>query len=96
MTSTVYKYFDKKSTGSGGANNEIKQNLQLAEEFHKPIIRNFKKRVAYSEVKENILRADLVHMQLISKLIKVFRFLLCVIDIFGKYAWVVPLKNKKV
>ena len=35
-------------------------------------------------------------MQLISKFDKGFRFLLCVIDIFSKYAWVVPLKDKKV
>ena len=34
-------------------------------------------------------------MQLISKFNKGFRFLLCVIDIFSKYAWVIPLKNKK-
>ena len=34
-------------------------------------------------------------MQLISKFNKGFRFLLWVIDIFGKYAWVVPLKDKK-
>ena len=34
-------------------------------------------------------------MQLISKSNKGFRFLLCVIDIFSKYAWVVPLKDKK-
>ena len=34
-------------------------------------------------------------MQLISKFIKGFRFLLCVIDIFSKYAWIVPLKDKK-
>ena len=34
-------------------------------------------------------------MQLISKFNKVFRFSLCVIDIFSKYAWVVPLKDKK-
>ena len=48
----VYKFFDKKSaslTGksvsSGGiANNEIKQNLQLAEELHKPNIKNFEKK----------------------------------------------------
>ena len=33
-------------------------------------------------------------MQLISKFNKVFRSLLCVIDIFSKYAWVVPLKAK--
>ena len=41
--SMVYKCFDKKSKGSSVANNEIKQNLQLAKELHKPIIRNFKK-----------------------------------------------------
>ena len=35
-------------------------------------------------------------MQIISKFNKVFRFLLCVIDIFSKYAWVIPLKYKKV
>ena len=34
-------------------------------------------------------------MQLISKFNEGFRFLLCVIDIFSKYAWVVPLKDKK-
>ena len=34
-------------------------------------------------------------MQLISKFGKGFRFLLCVIDIFSKYAWVAPLKDKK-
>ena len=34
-------------------------------------------------------------MYLISKFNQVFRFLLCVIDIFSKYAWVVPLKDKK-
>ena len=40
LASMVYKFFDKKSTGSGIANNEIKQNLQLAKELHKPIIKN--------------------------------------------------------
>ena len=34
-------------------------------------------------------------MQLISNFNKIFRFLLCVIDIFSKYAWVIPLKDKK-
>ena len=38
--------------------------------------------------------AGLAHMQLISKFNKGFRFLWCVIDIFSKYAWVVPLKDK--
>ena len=34
-------------------------------------------------------------MQLISRFNKGFRFLLCTIDICSKYAWVVPLKDKK-
>ena len=34
-------------------------------------------------------------MQLITKFNKGFRFLLCVIDIYSKYTWVIPLKDKK-
>ena len=48
LASMVYKFFDKKSSGSGRpspsalhANNEIKQNIRLADELHKPIIRKF-------------------------------------------------------
>ena len=90
----VYKFFDKKSKGSG-VNIEVKHNEQLAEELHKPIIRKFKKRKVYSGFKDNIWGADLADMQLISKFNKGFRFLLCVVDIFSKYAWVVPVKDKK-
>ena len=71
------------------------QNEQLAEELHKPIIRKFKKRKEYSAFKDNIWGADFADMQLISKFKEGFRFLLCAIDIFSKYAWVVPLKDKK-
>ena len=39
LASVVYKFFDKKSQGSGLANN--KENMQLADELHKPIIRKF-------------------------------------------------------
>ena len=99
----VYNFFDKKSTGGGIVNNkddnnnndDIKQNLHLAEELNKPIIRKFKKRKFYSGFRDNIWGVDLADMQLISKFNKRFRFLLCVIDIFSKYAWVVPLKDKK-
>ena len=34
-------------------------------------------------------------MELISKCNKGFRLLLCIIDIYSKYAWVIPLKDKK-
>ena len=49
----------------------------------------------YSLFKDNIWGVDLADMQLLSKFNKGFRFLLCVIDIFSKYAWVIPLKDKK-
>ena len=49
----------------------------------------------YSALKYNIWCADLADMQLISKFNKGFRFLLSVIDIFSKYVWVVPFKDKK-
>ena len=93
LASMVYKIFDKKSGGSGIVNN--KENIQLAEELHKPIIIKFEKRKVYSSFRDNIWGADLADMQLLSKFNKGFRFLLCVIDIFSKYAWVAPLKDKK-
>ena len=89
----VYKFFDKNTVGGGIKSME--QNEQLAEELHKPIIRKFKKRKVYSAFKDNIWDADLADMQLISNFNKGFRFLLCVIDSFNKYAWVVPLKDEK-
>ena len=87
----VNKLFNKKSRGRG-----IKSmsNQQLVDELHKPIIRKFKVHKVYSSFKDNIWRADLADMQLISKCNKGIKFLLCVIDIFSKYAWVVPLKKR--
>ena len=92
LASIVYNFFDKKSSGSGIVN---KENVQLANELHKPIIKKFSKRKVYSSLKDNIWGVDLADMQLLSKCNKGFRFLLCVIDIFSKYAWVIPLKDKK-
>ena len=51
LASMVYKFFDKKSTGSGVANNRIKQNLQFAKELPKPIIKNFKKEQFIQDLK---------------------------------------------
>ena len=59
------------------------------------MLENLKKREVHSAFKDNVWGADLEDMQLISKYNKGVRFLLCVIDIFSKYAWVVPLKDKK-
>ena len=95
LGSMVYKFFDKKSKGSGVANNRIKQNLQLVKELHKPIIRDFKKRTVYSGFKDNIWGVDVADMQSPSKYNKGIKYLLCASDFFSKYAWVVPIKCKK-
>ena len=81
----VYKFFDKKSKGSGAKHVNTKlapQNQQLPEELHKPIIRKFEKRKVHATFKDNIWGADLADMQLLSKYNKGIRFSLYVIDIF--------------
>ena len=75
--------------------NENITNKKLADELHKPMIRKFNKRKVHSSFIDNIWGADLADMQLISKCNQRFRFLLCVINIHSKYAWVIPLKDKK-
>ena len=91
--SVVYTFFDKKASGSG-IKNEVISNKDLAEELHKPVIRKFKKRRLHSTFVDNIWGADLADMELIIKFNKGFRFLLCAIDIYSKYAWVILLKDK--
>ena len=88
----VYKFFDKKSSGSGISN---EPDYQLANEIHKPIIRRFKKRNVYSSFRDNIWGVHLADMQLLSKYNKGIKYLLHAIDLFSKYAWVVPIKDKK-
>ena len=92
LASMVYKIFDKKS--SGGAI-KAEPNYQLANELHKQIIRKFKKRKVYSSFRDNIWGVDLADMQSLSKYNKGIKYLLCAIDLFSKYAWVVPLKDKR-
>ena len=95
LDSVVYKYFDKRTSGDY-VKSEIMPNQQLAEELRKPIIRKFEKRKVYSPLEVNISSVDLADMQLISKFNKRFIFLLCIIDIYSKYTWVVVLKIKRV
>ena len=89
----VSNFFDKKSK-NGGVNIPLQFNEQLAKELHKSIIRNFTKKAVYSIFKDKFWGGDSAEMQLISKFNEVFRFLLCVIDIFSQYVWVVLLKDK--
>ena len=89
LASIAYKFFDKKSKGGG-----LKYQ-KLADKLHKPIIRKFKRRKVYNSFKDNIWGCDQADIQLISKYNKVIKYLLCVTDLFSKYAWVVPLKDTK-
>ena len=93
LASMVFKFFDKKTAGSDAKRVNSKltlQNQQLAEELHKPIIKKIEKRKVHAAFKDNIWGVDLADMQLLSKCNKGIRFLLSIIDIFSKYAWVVP------
>ena len=90
LASMVYKFFDKKSSGS-----DIAKNYPLANELHNSIIRKFKKRKVYSSFTDNIWGIDLADMQSLSKYNKGIKYLLSAIDLFSKYTWVVPSKDKR-
>ena len=90
LANMVYKFFDKKSMGSGIASSSI-----FADELHKPVIKKFNKRKVYSQFKDNIWGVDLADMQSLSRKNKGFKYLLCAIDLYSKYAFVIPLKDKK-
>ena len=64
--------------------------------MQKPIIRNFKKITISLGLKDNIWGVDLADMQSLSKCNKGIKYLLCAIDLLSKYAWVIPIKDKKV
>ena len=98
LASMVYKIFHKRSTGSGfkKLKNTTKPSSSiLADERHKPIIRKFNKRKVYSQFKDNIWGVDLADMQSLSRKNKGIKYLLCAIDLYSKYAFVIPLKDKK-
>ena len=85
----VYKFFHKKQRHK----NENVSNKYLSKELHKPIIRKFIKGKVHSRFIDNIRGAGLADMELITKFNKGIRFLLCVIDIYSKYAWVIQDKK---
>ena len=67
----------------------------FADELHKPIINKFNKRKVYSQFKDNIWGVDLADMQSLSRKNKGIKCLLCAIDLYSKYAFVIPLKDEK-
>ena len=63
----VYKFFDKKSSGTGV---DAEPNYQLANELHRNIIRKFEKEKCYSSLRNNIWSVGLADVQSLSKGIK--------------------------
>ena len=94
LASMVYKFFDKKSMGSG-VKKLKNSSLILADELHKPVIKKFNKRKVYSQFKDNIWRVDLADTESLSKKNKGIKHLLFAIDLYSKYTFVFPLKDKK-
>ena len=87
----VYNFFDERTKGSGIESDKrfpessrilnkfvkiLPEDKILAEELHKPIIRNFKRRKVYSTFKDHILGVDLADMSLINKFNKGINYLL--------------------
>ena len=98
-----YTFFDKKTTAEPsaklvmgiGVKKSKDSSLILADELHKPVIKKFNKRKVYSQFKDNIWGVDLADMQSLSRENKGIKYLLCAIDLYSKYAFVIPLKDKK-
>ena len=87
----VYTFFDKK-TGSGDMDSV---NEQLVEELHKPVIKKFNRRKVYARSKVNIWAGYLAEMRSLSSKNKNVNYLLYIIEVFTKFAWVKPLEDKK-
>ena len=67
---------------------------KLADELHHRVIKYFPKRRVYVNSIDQTWAVDLIDMQQYSKQNKHYRYLLAVIDVFSKYGWLIPLKNK--
>ena len=85
----MYKFIDK-NTGLGAS-----VNIELAQELHKPLIKKFKIRKVCSKFKDNICAGDLAETESLSSFNCGVKYLLFVIDVFIKFAWVKSLNDKK-
>ena len=74
---------------------EVEKNLkQMAKELHKPVNKKFERRHVISNKVNDIWSADLVDMSAFSKKNRGYKYMLNVIDVFSRYAWIKPLKDK--
>jgi len=70
------------------------ESKTFAQEVHKKVVRQFPKRKVITSGVDDIWAIDLLDVQNLKKMNSNYGFLLCVIDLFSKYAWVIPIKTK--
>ena len=85
------KHLDEKFTRKQIQDWMLKQDTYT---LHKPVRKNFKRRITFTTGIDDLWQADLVDLSSISKYNDGYKFLHTVIDVFSKVAWTVPLKNK--
>ena len=92
------KLFDdpKKASGASGGRSKVRTNVTkvLAQELHQ-WLKNSKEENCMQNFKDNIWAANIAKVGSISLMNHGAKYLLCVIDVFIKYAWVNSLKDKK-
>ena len=67
---------------------------QLAKELHKPIRRKFQKRRVFTPAVNWIWACDLADLSMYSRFNRGYKYILCVIDTFSKYGYMIPMKSK--
>ena len=85
---------DRSMVEMEGKGNEGKWTDRLAQELHKPRRVRFQRRRVHVKGIDLIWSSDLVDMSAFSKDNHGVKYLLTIIDVFSKYAWVMPLKTK--
>ena len=73
----------------------LNQIINSQMNFISRLLKKSIKQKVYSSFRDNIWVVDLADVQSLSKYNKGIKYLLCAIDLSSKYAWVVPLKDKR-
>ena len=100
LASMVYNFFDKSLvevvlTFHSRINLLLKQIINMKMSFIGRLFFKPNRRKVYSSFRDNISGVDSTDMQSLNKYNKKVKYLLCVIYLFSRYAWIVPLKDKR-
>ena len=102
----LFRKYHKELTAFGGLQplaratkkplKKVKQwaEKQLAYTLHKPVRLNYKRNPVLLSARDEIWQSDLGDLLIFRKENRGYKYLLTVIDVFSKSAWVVPLKTK--